>query len=101
MYDFLFLRYRENMRQLSRRFKDRPMTPQESVVYWTEYVISHQGALHLRSYSADVPLHQYYLLDVLLVVALALLLLFTSVRLLIRVSFPKIVKMRESKKKKN
>jgi hypothetical protein len=41
--------YAENTKIASERFKDRPMTPQQSIVYWTEYAHRHQGAKHLRS----------------------------------------------------
>lgn len=98
---FFFQSYRKNMQKLSQRFKDRPMTPQESVVYWTEYVISHQGALHLRSYFADMPTYQYFLLDILSVVTLALLLLYTFIRLFIKLCFYKIEQRHERKNKKN
>lgn len=57
------------MQQLARVFKDRPVSPQESVVYWTEYVIKHNGSLHLRTVGSDMPLYQYLLLDVILLVA--------------------------------
>lgn len=42
-------KYRENAKIYSNLFNDRPMTPQQSVVYWTEYAVKHQGAPHLRS----------------------------------------------------
>lgn len=32
-------------------FKDRPLSPAEEIVYWTEYAIRHNGALHLKSLS--------------------------------------------------
>lgn len=53
------------MQSLSQSFKDRPMSPQESVVYWTEYIIRHKGAPHLRTSGADMPLYQYLMLDIL------------------------------------
>lgn len=86
------------MQQLSRHFKDRPTTPQELVVYWTEYVISHRGALHLRSYFADMPLYQYYFLDILLVFALILLVLYTFIHLFMKCFVQKTVKLFEKKK---
>lgn len=54
------------MQKLSRAYKDRPMTPQENVIYWTEYIIKHKGAPHLRTVAADIPTYQYLLLDVIL-----------------------------------
>jgi len=40
-------------------------------VYWTEYVIRHKGAPHLRSAVLDLAWYQYLLLDVIAVLALA------------------------------
>ncbi|XP_063226038.1 UDP-glycosyltransferase UGT5-like [Bacillus rossius redtenbacheri] len=57
-------RYKENAQRLSRLMKDRPDSPLERAVFWTEYVIRHRGAPHLRSAAADLPWHQYLLLDV-------------------------------------
>lgn len=34
---------------LSEQYRDRPMAPLDTAVYWTEYVIRHKGARHLRS----------------------------------------------------
>ncbi|XP_065216827.1 UDP-glucosyltransferase 2-like [Planococcus citri] len=62
-------RYYNNMQKLSKQFKDRPMTPQQSVAYWTEYVIRHQGASHLRSPASRLSWFQFLMLDVILVSA--------------------------------
>lgn len=53
------------MQTLSREFKDRPMTPEESIVYWTEYVIKHNGTSHLRTLGTNMPLYKYLMLDIL------------------------------------
>ncbi|KAK7579965.1 hypothetical protein V9T40_000594 [Parthenolecanium corni] len=57
-------KYRQRTTEISELIKDQPMSPQESVVYWTEYVIRHNGAKHLQSPGAEMPLYQYLLLDV-------------------------------------
>jgi len=59
-----FYRYRKNAKTVSERFKDRPMSPAESVVYWTEYVLRHNGAAHLKSQALNLKWYQYFLLDV-------------------------------------
>jgi len=64
-------RYRENAQRLSRILRDQPLTPLEQAVYWTEYVIRHKGAPHLRSSVLDLAWYQYFLLDVIAVLALA------------------------------
>uniref|UniRef100_A0A1B6K457 UDP-glucuronosyltransferase n=1 Tax=Homalodisca liturata TaxID=320908 RepID=A0A1B6K457_9HEMI len=68
-------KYTENIRRLSRQFRDRPMSAMETAVYWIEYVIRHQGALHLRPASVSLPLYQYLLLDVIAVLFLPVFLL--------------------------
>jgi len=72
-----FLRYYQRMQELSSVFKDRPMSPQESIVYWTEYVIRHNGASHLKALGTDMPLYKYLMLDIfsLLFIAVAVVVL--------------------------
>ena len=62
--------YRENVQRLSRIYRDQPLTLLQQAVYWTEYVIRHQGAPHLRSAALDLAWYQYFLLDVIAVLAL-------------------------------
>jgi glucuronosyltransferase len=40
------------------------MSPMDTAIYWTEYVIRHRGAPHMRTAGADLPLYKYLLLDV-------------------------------------
>nr|WIG62511.1 UDP-glucuronosyltransferase 2B2-like protein [Rhopalosiphum padi] len=47
-------KYAKNAKISSERFKDRPMSPAESVVYWTEYVVRHKGAPHLKSHALNL-----------------------------------------------
>jgi hypothetical protein len=51
---------RENAQRLSRIFKDQPQKPLDAAIYWTEYVIRHRGAVHLRSGAADLNAFVYY-----------------------------------------
>lgn len=62
----------ENAKTTSEVFKDRPLSPAEQVVYWTEYVIRHNGAPHLKSHAINLTWYQYYLLDVIAVVLIFL-----------------------------
>ncbi|XP_060851913.1 UDP-glucosyltransferase 2-like isoform X2 [Rhopalosiphum padi] len=68
--------YSKNAKIVSDRFKDRPMSPADSVVYWTEYIIRHKGAPHLRSHALNLTWYQYFLLDVIAVVLLIILSVF-------------------------
>ncbi|KAE9530950.1 hypothetical protein AGLY_011412 [Aphis glycines] len=60
-------KYMKNAKIASQRFKDRPMSPEQSVVYWTEYVIRHTGASHLKSHGHNLSWYQYFLLDIIAV----------------------------------
>ncbi|XP_063233927.1 UDP-glycosyltransferase UGT5-like isoform X2 [Bacillus rossius redtenbacheri] len=55
----------DNMRRLSSIMRDHQSSPLERAVWWTEYVLRHGGAAHLRSAAVDMPWYQYLLLDVL------------------------------------
>jgi glucuronosyltransferase len=41
-------------------------------VFWTEYVIRHKGAPHMRSAALDLLWYQYFLLDVIAVLTLSI-----------------------------
>lgn len=57
-------KFQKNAKIVSTRFKDRPMSPAESVVYWTEYVLRHKGAPHLKYHALNLTWYQYFLIDV-------------------------------------
>jgi glucuronosyltransferase len=76
--------YRENIQRLSRIYRDQPLTPLEQAVFWTEYVIRHKGAPHMRSAVLDLSWYQYFLLDVITVLALAAVCVLAVVLLIFR-----------------
>nr|CAD7597666.1 unnamed protein product [Timema genevievae] len=57
-------RFRENIKRLSVLREDMPDKPLERAVWWTEYVLRHKGAPHLRTAAVDMPWYQFLLLDV-------------------------------------
>nr|QPA18395.1 UDP-gluconosyltransferase [Trialeurodes vaporariorum] len=75
--------FRENAREISRRTKDRLGTAMERAIYWTEYVIRHKGAHHLKPYSVFLPFYQYLLLDVLGFSLLVSLAIYKLIKLLV------------------
>ncbi|XP_046980307.1 UDP-glucosyltransferase 2-like [Schistocerca americana] len=81
-------KYKQNAEKRSVLFHDRPEKPMETAVHWTEYVIRHKGAYHMRSASLDLAWYQYLLLDVIaalvLLLGALLLLVALSVRALYR-----------------
>ncbi|XP_044750030.1 UDP-glycosyltransferase UGT5-like isoform X2 [Coccinella septempunctata] len=70
--------FRAKAKALSERFRDRPMSPMDTAIYWVEYVARHKGAPHMKTAAVDMPLYQYLLLDVLAFLA-AIILLFSYI----------------------
>ncbi|XP_071454078.1 UDP-glycosyltransferase UGT5-like [Hetaerina americana] len=56
--------YWNTAKKQSAIFRDQPETPLQRGIYWTEYVIRHKGAPHLRSAAMDLNWLQYQLIDV-------------------------------------
>nr|XP_033793661.1 2-hydroxyacylsphingosine 1-beta-galactosyltransferase isoform X2 [Geotrypetes seraphini] len=56
--------YRQRAQRLSEIHKDQPEHPVRRTVYWINYVLRHNGAMHLRSASHSISFYQYFLLDV-------------------------------------
>ncbi|XP_069672747.1 UDP-glycosyltransferase UGT5-like [Periplaneta americana] len=67
-------RYQENSKKMSLLFRDRPQTSLETAIFWTEYVIRHGGAPHMRTEAVDMPWYQYLLLDVIIFILSATIL---------------------------
>ena len=59
----------------------------EQAVYWAEYVIRHKGAPHMRSAALDLTWYQYFLIDVITVLAIAVGSVLLTVFLVLRTVF--------------
>ncbi|XP_039442021.1 UDP-glucosyltransferase 2-like [Culex pipiens pallens] len=57
-------KYKRNIERLGKLIRDQPMRPVDKAVWWTEYVIRHQGASHYRYKPAQMPAWQYHYYDV-------------------------------------
>ncbi|KAI9583256.1 UDP-glucosyltransferase 2 [Glossina fuscipes] len=73
--------YRKAARFRQSLLLDQRISPLETSIYWTEYVLRHKGAYHLQSPARNMSWLQYYLIDV---VALYLVTLYFIVYLLKR-----------------
>ncbi|XP_037542278.1 UDP-glucuronosyltransferase [Nematolebias whitei] len=56
--------YQERMTELSQIHLDRPVQPLDLAVFWSEFVMRHKGAPHLRVAAHDLNWIQYHSLDV-------------------------------------
>ena len=60
--------YRLNIQRASKIFRDRPMSAPDKAVFWINHVIKY-GSKHLRSYGQNMPLYQFWMIDILLFVS--------------------------------
>ncbi|KAL0818874.1 hypothetical protein ABMA28_008191 [Loxostege sticticalis] len=65
-------RYKDKVKELSKLYHDRPITPGKELVYWIEFVVRTRGATHLRSPALLVPFYQKAYLDVVAVASIAM-----------------------------
>ncbi|CAB3377022.1 Hypothetical predicted protein [Cloeon dipterum] len=54
----------KNAQVLKKRMRDQPESPLDRAVFWTEYVLRHSGAPHLRTAATDMSWWQVHLIDV-------------------------------------
>ncbi|XP_042233281.1 UDP-glycosyltransferase UGT5-like [Homarus americanus] len=94
-------KYKENVMKMSAGLRDQLISPKELAVFWTEYVIRHRGAPQLRSPAAQLSWVEFLMLDVLLLLHLALLVLYFTLRRVLRAISAKIFGSGGSKKKKD
>lgn len=81
IYNFIcmFSRYKNNALKRSLLLKDQLESPITRAIFWTEYVIKHNGGHHLQSPAKDMTFIRYYLIDIiLLTISLIYLILYTS-----------------------
>lgn len=90
--------YMENARQTGRIFRDRPLSALDTAIFWTEYILRHKGAPHLRSAALDLTWYQYLLLDITVIVVLVIVLFLLAVRKVFKLIFGS--KKTTNKKKK-
>ncbi|KAJ8733173.1 hypothetical protein PYW08_001471 [Mythimna loreyi] len=76
--------YRRNMERFRSLVQDAPQTPLERAVWWTEYVLRHGGAKHLRSPSANISWWHYLELDLVLTLLAAFLIALTLIIVVLR-----------------
>ncbi|XP_002740077.2 2-hydroxyacylsphingosine 1-beta-galactosyltransferase-like [Saccoglossus kowalevskii] len=72
-------KYSEKAKQLSAIVKDVPMNATDTAVFWIEHVLQH-GVTHLTFHEKQLSVIEYYLLDVLTVIAGTICIIFWSLR---------------------
>jgi len=79
--------YHENVQRLSKAYRDRPVTPMETAIWWTEYIARGNGRFYFRSDSTGLSWYQRHLVDVTLVLIIVFMIfiyiLFRLIKLLL------------------
>jgi glucuronosyltransferase len=93
------------MLAVSRAYHDRPMSALDTAIFWTEYVIRHGGARHMRSAALDLAWYQYLLIDVIAFIVVigagSLITLYIVVRKVLRTLKSKLMDSKAKNKKTN
>ncbi|XP_055384245.1 UDP-glucosyltransferase 2-like [Condylostylus longicornis] len=58
-------------KEVSKIYKDQPLTPLETAIFWVEYVARHKGAVHLKSGGQELSFIEYHNLDVWAIILMA------------------------------
>lgn len=83
--------YTNTVKQFSDVYRDRPLGPMKTAIYWLEYVIRHKGAPHMRSPAKELNFLQRHSVDVIAFLCLIVYIFYVSVKLLF-LGFVKLVK---------
>ncbi|KAH8280823.1 hypothetical protein KR054_000260 [Drosophila jambulina] len=62
-------KYALRAKEMSKTFRDRPMSPLDTAVWWTEYALRHRDVKHIRLNKEEISIIQYYRLDYLVTCA--------------------------------
>ncbi|XP_072931510.1 UDP-glucosyltransferase 2-like [Epargyreus clarus] len=73
--------FRARVKLLSKAWRDRPVSPMDSAIFWTEFAARHNFTY--KSRSAEVPLYQYLCLDAYAVLLLILMISVFSIKCLV------------------
>ncbi|XP_017015523.2 UDP-glycosyltransferase UGT4 isoform X2 [Drosophila takahashii] len=90
-------KYADRAKKMSQSFRDRPMSPLDTAVWWTEYALRHRGVNHLRLNVEDISPIRYYNLDWLLLFGLRFGIVIGSV---IYIGFKIFMKIREKQRRR-
>ncbi|KAM3962160.1 UDP-glycosyltransferase UGT5-like [Aphomia sociella] len=88
-------KYTNKVKELSKIYHDRPVSPGKELVHWVEHVVRTRGAPHLRSPALHVPFYQKCYLDLLALIVTVIVVTVTILKRLLK------SKKKQNLKKKN
>lgn len=94
--------YVKKAKEMSRRFKDRPMSPLDTAMFWIEYVIRNNGAHYWKNPALKLSWIAAYMIDVYLfilgVTLLSLYVILKVVAIVLRALSGKTTKKQKTKR---
>lgn len=94
-------KYRDIVKKQAILAKDRPLSAQDTAVYWVEYVLRHKGAPHLHYPGADLNFFQANSIDVILFIIAIIYAVFKTIKFICGFIFCRSKKNKNEKLKKN
>ncbi|XP_075147412.1 uncharacterized protein LOC142221545 [Haematobia irritans] len=76
--------YTQNVQKLSKIFRDTPLSPLETSIYWIDYVLRHKGCPHMHVAGNDLGFIQYHNIDVFLILAMGSILIIFMIMIIVR-----------------
>lgn len=76
--------YSDNIKLISKRFKDQPQNQMEKAIYWIEYVLKNDGAHYMQSSAQYLNFIEYYNLDIYSLFALIIFIVILVPSLIVR-----------------
>jgi hypothetical protein len=72
-----------SIKRMSEIYRDQPMIGREKAAIWIDHVIKY-GSNHLRSPASNMPLYEFFMFDILVLVGIVLLILITIITCVFR-----------------
>lgn len=91
---------RSKAKAISQVYTDRPLSPQQTVLYWVDYVIRHNGAKHLRPAGLELNYFQFHSIDIYASIFILISLFFTTCRFCVKMVLTKCFSGKRENKKK-
>lgn len=93
--------YKRNADDVAKALQDQPVSPRDRAVFWTEYVIRHQGGPKLRCPAAKLSWIEFLMLDVIAVLGVLIIVVYLIIRKLFSILYSCIFVTNLTKTKKD
>lgn len=93
-------KYQENAKITAKRYNDRPMTPQVTVTYWTQFIARHDGAEFLNAAGNKLSAIEFHLIDVYATLLAIFIFMIFIIYVILRALYRRLFSAKKVKKQK-